>query len=827
MKQQDWKIIKEVFNKAVDLNISERQEFLCENFNGNDELRFEVEKMLIFADEDSKTEDALEKNAFEHFTNGDNKELPEKIGKYRILKEIGSGGMGKVYCAVRETENFTQHVALKVIKRGMDTDAILSRFRHEQQILSSLDHPHIARFLDGGMTEDNLPYYAMEFVEGEFIDNYCEKKKLSVKARLRLFRKVCDAVQFAHQNLVIHRDIKPRNILVTKDGTPKLLDFGIGKILTPESDYEIGTATQFGMMTPAYASPEQIKGKIIGTTSDVYSLGVVLFELLTGEKPYKTATQSQIELQKAILETEPNKPSTIQNSKFKIQNSEKLDKDIDNIILKTLRKNPNRRYSSVQEFSEDIRRHLKDLPVYARPLTLKYRAAKFYQRNKVSVFAGLLVFLSLLTGITIAIWQAHEARKSEQIAQKRFEDVRRLANNVVFKYHDAIADLPGSTEARKMLVSDALKYLDNLAANSADNPELQKELARAYLKMGDVQGKMYAANVGDTKGAAESYKKAVDLMENAVENRPDDVEAKEILIRSYDFYAFLLLRNSKNAQNNSKKIVQKAINLHEQVIKTEPNNDKRKIQLIELFVRLGDVDVGNEEERKEFGGDQNFNIRLNHHLKALPLAEKLYESGKDDYEKVRTLARVYQRIGTDYCWLGEQAEKFGRNEKAREMFPKGLEFHGKYLEAVQQMRKIKPENNVTRKYLIVGYTNMTKSLAMNGEFENALQMAQQNLVLVNESLVLDEANKEGKFDLSLAYEVFSEVYFRQKEYKKSLEYEIKSLATDKEIYNSDEQNIEVSIRIREHYRKLAEIYELLGEKAKADFYKSEKKNGKI
>ena len=187
------------------------------------------------------------------------RKFPNSIGDYKIIREIGRGGMGAVYEAVRETENFTQRAALKIIKRGMDTDAIVSRFRHEQKILASLEHANIARFLDGGMTDDGLPFYAMEFVEGEFIDDYCKEKNLSVKEKLELFREVCAAVQYAHQNLVIHRDLKPRNILVTKDGTPKLLDFGIGKILTSEPE-EIGTATQFGMMTPAYASPEQIRG---------------------------------------------------------------------------------------------------------------------------------------------------------------------------------------------------------------------------------------------------------------------------------------------------------------------------------------------------------------------------------------------------------------------------------------------------------------------------------------------------------------------------------------------------------------------------------------
>ncbi len=829
MNSQDWNKIKEVFNEAVELPIGERQEFLCEQFNGNDKLRLEVEKMLAFDDESDT--DGIEKNAFQHFTTGIGLQFPEKIGKYRIIRGIGRGGMGAVYEAVREAENFTQRVALKVIKRGMDTDAILSRFRHEQQILSSLEHSNIARFLDGGMTEDNLPFYAMEFVEGEFIGDYCENRNLSIKGRLEIFRKVCDAVQFAHQNLVIHRDLKPKNILVTESGTPKLLDFGIGKILSSETTDEIGTATKFGMMTPAYASPEQIRGERIGTSSDIYSLGVILFELLTGEKPYKIPTNSQLEFQNAILETEPAKPSlavssgrltvTNKNSEPQTQNSKLLKGDIDNIILKALRKNPIERYSSAQEFSEDIRRHLEGLPVYARPLTLKYRASKFFHRNKVTVIAGFLVFLSLLTGITVAVWQAFEARKAEQIAQKRFEDVRQLANNVVFKYHDAIENLPGSTEARKMLVTDALKYLDNLAENATDNPSLQKELARAYLKMGDVQGKMYAANIGDTKGALESYEKAVDLMEKTVENYPNDIEAKEILIQAYDLYAFITLRNGAAEADSTKEIVHKAIALHEEVIRTEPNNDDRKIRLIELFVRLGDTDTGNSAERKKFNDEQNFEIRLNHHQKALPLAEALLQTDNNDFEKIRTLARVYQRIGTDYNWLGEQAERFDQIEKSEEMFSKALEFHTKMYELVKQMQEIEPENNISKRYFSVALTNMAKSFSSNGKFEKALEMANENLILVNATLTEDKANREAEFDLSLGYEVFSEIYFRQKDYESALKYRLKTLELDEQIYASDNQNIEVFLRTEQHHKLLAKNYELLGKKKIANFHRDE------
>ncbi len=674
MNSENWQKIKEVFNEAVEIPSAERAEFLQKKINGDEEMRREVEKMLVFADEDSMS-DSLEKNAFEIFTNGDQAKLPERIGEYKIIKEIGRGGMGAVYEAVRETENFRQRAALKIIKRGMDTDAILSRFRHEQKILASLEHANIARFLDGGMTGDGLPFYAMEFVEGKFIDDYCKEKNLSVKEKLELFREVCAAVQYAHQNLVIHRDLKPKNILVTEDGTPKLLDFGIGKILASDEAEEIGTATQFGMMTPAYASPEQIRGERIGTTSDIYSLGVILFELLTGEKPYKVNSKSQIEIERAILETEPEKPSAVQspkskaqsqNSALSTQHSALLKGDLDNIILKTLRKNPNERYSSVQEFSEDIRRHLTGLPVSARPLTMSYRAAKFFERNKGAVIAGAFVFLALLTGIIIALWQAQIARAERARAEHRFNEVRELANNVIFKYHDAIAALPGATATREMLVSDALKYLDNLSSEAEDNTELQRELAAAYFKLGDVQGKQYEANIGDTAGAVKSYKKAAALLESVIQKEEKNYQAKFELVRVYDALFAVYMRFADEETKFA--VLEEALNLIDELTAAEPENFEFQMQKINLLVRKGDTITDFE---KKFG----------HFSQTIETAETLYRKNLQSDKLKEVLAKIYQRAGTTKIWQGDEAKKSGQpfENFYREALPlheKSLEFAG-------------------------------------------------------------------------------------------------------------------------------------------------------
>ena len=799
------------------MTVAEREDFL-ESACDSNTLRREVEKMLVFADEEDAG-DALEKNAFEIFTGGNHAKIPDRIGNYKIIGEIGRGGMGAVYEAVRQTDDFTQKVALKVIKRGMDTDAILRRFRHEQKILATLEHPNIARFLDGGMTGEGLPFYAMEFVEGEFIDDYCRTKNLSINERLLLFRQVCSAVQYAHQNLVIHRDLKSKNILVTQDGAPKLLDFGISKFLTPETAEEIGTATQLGMMTPAYASPEQILGKRIGTASDIYSLGVILYELLTGQKPYRISSNSQIEIEKAVLHGEPVRPSSVvhrpspveqiqsteknkQRTKDEGQRTKSLKGDLDNIILKALRKEPAERYASVGQFSEDVRRYLEGLPVIARPHTFSYRATKFIKRNRIGVTAAALIFLSLCVGITVAIWQAHSAQQQRILAEKRFDDVRQLANSVVFKYHDAIADLEGSTAVREMLVKDALQYLDTLSADAGGDNELKKELALAYLKLGDAQGKIYAANIGDTEGAMASYRKSVALLEEVARDAPVDAKAKTDLIKAYDSLAFLMLR----AGGNSREMVEKSLNLYDELEKIEPADDERRMQLVELLIRYGDTANGFENNLRE-------------HLKAHAIAEKLVADDPNNTEKLRQLVRANQRIGTDYQRLGDKARQENKPSEAAEFFRRSLEYQRRMFAATEKLYALAPEKPANRRYLALAYINLSDSLGRNGQAGEALQMLEKARAMLEENLRLDPKNNETKFDLAEIFNTFADIYAGAGKRENFTQYLRKALELNEEIYARDPKNLEALNFIVERSKKLSEAYAQSGDGEKAKHFK--------
>ncbi|MFL6213683.1 MAG: protein kinase domain-containing protein [Blastocatellia bacterium] len=468
-----------------------------------------------------------------------------QIGPYRVLRRIGQGGMGAVYLAERDDAEFKHQVAIKLVKRGMDTEFVLRRFRNERQILAALNHPNIARLLDGGTTNDGRPYFVMEYIEGKPITEYADQQRLSTPERLQLFQEVCAAVHYAHQNLVIHRDLKPSNILVTADGTPKLLDFGIAKLLNPELAAHTleATAVAIRLMTPEYASPEQVKGEAITTASDVYSLGVLLYELLTGHRPYRLNSHAPHEVARVVCEEEPRLPSdaatrrrsdtaTLSQSPSVTASprpqvaASQLKGDLDNIVLMAMRKEPQRRYASVDQLANDIRRHLAGRPVIARRDTVAYRTAKFVKRHKAGVLAALLIVASLIAGAVMTLQQ--RAR-----AERRFNDVRQLANSFLFEFHDAIKDLPGSTSARELVVRRALDYLDSLANEAGNDEQLQRELATAYQKVGDVQGNPFYSNLGNPAGALASYQKALMIREKLAKKNPTNVEDRRNLAISY------------------------------------------------------------------------------------------------------------------------------------------------------------------------------------------------------------------------------------------------------------------------------------------------------
>ena len=417
-----------------------------------------------------------------------------RVGPYRLVRRLGQGGQGTVFEAVRDDGSFHQRVAIKIVRWEMDDPVVRTRFRSERQILAGLEHPNIARLLDGGETEDGAPYLVMEFVEGLSLTQAA--KEWPLERKLEAFLEVCRAVAFAHRNLIVHRDLKPANILVTADGTPKLLDFGIAKLV--DSDHE-RTATMVHALTPEYASPEQVRGEHIGTACDIYSLGVVLYELLAGRRPYEVPTRSPMEIHKAVCLTEPPPPG--------------VSADLDNIIAMAMRKEPERRYPTVEQFAQDIERSMKHRPVLARKGTFRYRAGKFVRRNALALATGCALAASLIGGAAFA---AVEARRAE----RRFAQVRDLANTVLFQFYDQVSPLPGSTAVRASIVETARKYLDGLAGEAGNDQGLLLELAQAYARLGEVQGSATSPSLGRVEEARRSFRASMDLYDR-VPVKPD------------------------------------------------------------------------------------------------------------------------------------------------------------------------------------------------------------------------------------------------------------------------------------------------------------------
>ncbi len=573
---EKWPRVKAILDEALGLSPEARAAFLDRACAGDEALRDEVQSLARAAEGDWSFFDsdvaARRLPMFEDAVPPSR--VGERIGAYEVLAELGQGGMGVVLLARRADDEFQKKVAIKLVRPGLASDMALQRFRSERQISATLDHPNIARLLDGGTTERGEPYFVMEYVEGETLLDYCRQHGLSLEDRLRLFREVCSAVQYAHQNLVVHRDIKPGNILVTAEGTPKLLDFGIAKLLQAETggDAPDQTATLLRVLTPEYASPEQVRGRPVTTTSDVYSLGIVLYELLTGEKPYRVETVDPEELVRVVCERDPERPST---------RTAGLSGDLDAIVMKAMRKEPERRYGSADALSGDVGRYLEGRPVLARKGSASYRAGKFIRRNRIAVAAAALLALVLAGGVFSTLRESRRAREAEARAQRRFDDVRALANSFLFEFHDAIRDLPGSTEARALVVKRALEYLDKLSRESAGDRALDRELAEAYQKVGDVQGNPFSANLGDMQGALESYRKSIALLEPVVAAGGSSDEERATLAGGYLVSGGITLNTGNPAKAVS--LARQGLLLREGLAKGKPADRARQIDLAQAW----------------------------------------------------------------------------------------------------------------------------------------------------------------------------------------------------------------------------------------------------
>ena len=709
--------MKSVLSEALDLDTGPRRQFLDSLSARDADLRAEVDLLLAHqVDSDNDVMEECAADAARFRRTPDHTRIGSRIGAYKVLREIGHGGMGTVYLAERDDEQYRQQVAIKLINPGLGGDTARRRFRNEMQILADLNHPNIARLLDGGETSDGVPYLVMEYVEGSPINRYCNEHNLSTQQRLKLFCTVCDAVQYAHQHLVIHRDIKPGNILVTPEGLPKLVDFGIAKLLDRGKSISEATATAMPFMTPEYASPEQVFGSSVTTATDIYSLGVVLYELLSGRLPYRLKSRVPHELAQAICDQEPERPSTAINTRDATvpKLRKRLQGDLDNIVLMAMRKEPQRRYATAEQFAEDINRHVNGLPVRARQDTFSYRAGKFIRRRKFAVAAAALIVVTLLFGIIATAWQARVARAERARAERRFNEVRQLANSIVFEVHDAIVNLPGSTPARSLIVQRGLNYLDSLAQDAAGDRGLQRELAAAYEKLGGVQYTPSVAHLGDLDGALQSHRKAAALREALVAADPGNRDYRRELLDSYWFIATLLGRQGDLPRELE--MIRQQLPARQELAATEKTDFLDRYNLAGTYGYIGSLAM--------VIGDPK--AALENQQEALKIRETLASLDPNT-------ARSRRALTISYEYLGLATDLAGDTKAALELQQRGLEMRESLVAA-------DPLNTDLRLMLVESHRYAGDMHLKLGNLEQASQHYQKQFEINEEMLATDPAN---------------------------------------------------------------------------------------
>jgi tetratricopeptide (TPR) repeat protein len=710
---------------------------------------------------------------------GLNMDSNTRIGPWRILRRIGSGGMGDVFLAERADGAFQQQVALKLLLNRGSVDA-LSRFAIERQALARLEHPNIARLIDGGEGPDGRPYLAMEFVDGVPLDEYLADRPID--QILDVMRQVCDAVAYAHRQLILHRDLKPGNILVDKDGRPRLLDFGIAKLLESPQAIE-GTIHREIVYTPQYASPEQVFDEAIGVPSDVYSLGVILYRLLSGMKPYEVETgvtaHKLMTLMESLKVTPPSRAvagNTHLGANERRHRARRLTGDLDTVVLTAMHRDPARRYGSVDALSDDLARVVQHLPIRARPDSMAYRARLFVRRNRVAVIAGVLLFLALLGGLMSSLWQANIAREQRSRAEARFNDVRELARSLLFDIHDAIAKLPGSTAARSVLVQKAQAYLERLDQEGEAPLALKREIAEAWLRIGDVQGKPGQANLGETVAALQSYDRADAALAPVLMASPDNEKA--LLTRAH-------IANSRAATTFFGSDMQRADQEYQRAQAILEPLATRGVRgatqaLLVTLTGLGDV---------AYWTDQ-YSTAIAHYRAAIALFPKL----DDVPQRVRDLnrANLETRLGDVMAWNGDL-------KASRNVFKKVLDELG-------ALRESAPHDGQVLGALALVWIKLGDSFEEDSPAQQ-LDAYQHALPIYQELADLDHADVSAQRSLALNLSKLGNALTANQRYVEAGEKLDAALASMRTISANDPANLEYlrSVGNMLYYQALLQI----------------------
>lgn len=596
-----WRKAKEIVADALELAPAQRDALLAQRCGDDQALLREVQSLLSHARDDTSIIDTSAKLVSETLSSESAAEsawIGQTLGAWRLEREIGHGGMGIVYLAQRADGAYRQSAAVKLL-RGSASDArSVARMQRERQTLAQLTHPHIARLLDGGSAADGTPYLVMEYVEGQAIDQYCQQHDLAPAAIIALMVSVCGAVQSAHQRLVIHRDLKPTNVLVTQDGVAKLLDFGVARLLEPQGGGDIEQTHGALLFTPRYASPEQVRGLPVSVATDVYGLGLLLYELLAGESPYErlsskstNAAMGIAAAMQAVMSDALRKPSQVARL-HRPANAELLLGDLDTILLKACAKDANERYPTVAALSADLTRYLQNCPITARAPTWAYVAGKFARRHALGVGLGTLAVAAVMAGFAGTVLQKNRAEAEHVKAEARYQQVRDLASRMVTDYNEAIAKLPGGTELRRRMTGDAIRYLDELARGVPEDPSLALQTAQAYRTLGGAGFSETAANLGQGKLSDESLRKSAALLAGVAAQQDAKVVNRELELEWSETHRAMARRHRAQGEyDKAQQFWEEVIARFEALSKAAPREQQYRFQTLDSYFSLAGLAI--------------------------------------------------------------------------------------------------------------------------------------------------------------------------------------------------------------------------------------------
>jgi serine/threonine protein kinase len=727
MDSSRWSLIEEVFQGALERPPAERKRYLAEACGHDPELLPEIDSLL---ESDNDAEDVLRSLIADDLKQMTQSSLASdlglQVGPYLLVRELDGGGMGVVYLAVRSDDHYFQIVAVKTLRKGLDSGELVQRFRIERQILATLNHPNIGAILDGGETKDGRPFIVMEYVEGQPITVASEGRALSIRQRIELFRSLCSAVHYAHQKLIIHRDIKPSNVMVTPEGVVKLIDFGISKPLEPQlhlADDGL-TGSGFRMMTPDYASPEQLQGKQLTTATDVYSLGVLLYELLTGGRPYTLRNLSPAAAERVVLEQDSRKPSSAPH--LSLRKRGEIAGDLDRIVLMAMNRDPAQRYLSVQHFGEDLLRYLQGKPIAAKSASPFYALKKLLQRNRATVLTTCIVTAVLIGSILVHLSQSRKA-------DRRVAEVRSLANSAISEMADKLQQSSASLETQAALFHSALTYLDQLRQSTGNDPRLLLELSKAYIRIGDLEGSPFVANLGNLGTAVSSYKKAWQAAWESHSRSPGD-ESTEAIVDAYQRMAGIesFLGHLREAQDD----YQQGLSWARDFWQRKPNDPARKRLLARDYAGLGEVALSNLRPDQAL---ENFSAAFN--------VFGTNADGDEDHDQM--LAGLNRGMARTLNELGNQSEAIEHNRKAVIL-----------AEALVQRY---PSSLKARRGLFLADEEIVLPLAgrdtLNvGDSGQALVYARKALAIAQLLLAIDGRNVQAHYDLAIAYTAMGDSY---------------------------------------------------------------------